>query len=316
MTLIFRQFNMEPGLCYEWTAVLRKKWERSDQFYLENVEDIAFMIHARFNGMGNLEVKVEKGYTKPAKAEVKIGVKNKDAKIHTINDWRGISSCIELSLNRSSFVPRACYGNNGYQENEYPIHITYEILQFELVEDPPYFMQFENFKDFTMRSELSDVIIKVKEKEFPAHKIILAAQSPFLLNMFVSNKEETPENGILIEDMVEIDIMEEVLKFLYTGETSARTDTTVALKALAAAEKYKIIKLKQLCELTLGKNLSTKNALSIFDAADKHDADELRQKTIAFMAKNKSEIVSNPDFKKMCREKPELMFEFMVLAIA
>ena len=66
-----------------------------------------------------------------------------------------------------------------------------------------------------------DVIVEVKGKEFKAHKAVLAAASPFFLTLLESNMRESNEHLIKVElEEATASIMEDVLKYVYTGNVS------------------------------------------------------------------------------------------------
>ena len=66
-------------------------------------------------------------------------------------------------------------------------------------------------------SKFADVVLIVKgTKEFKAHKAILSARSPVLAAMFEHDCAESRQNRVEIPD-VEVEVFEEMLRFLYTN---------------------------------------------------------------------------------------------------
>ncbi|XP_008552120.1 TD and POZ domain-containing protein 4 [Microplitis demolitor] len=170
----------------------------------------------------------------------------------------------------------------------------------------------DDWKIFYLDRTLSDVVLIIDEEEIPAHKFVLAAHSPVFLAMFQSNMKEARENSITIEN-IEIDVMKEVLKFMYTGETSAEDNYELALKLLDVTDRYQIIKLKNFCESTIFRYLSLNNAIYIAIEAEKHNADTLREMAIKFIVKNIDTIVLLNDYKQLGSSHPGLMSEIINL---
>lgn len=86
------------------------------------------------------------------------------------------------------------------------------------------------------RELLSDVVISVKEKEFPSHQAILASASPVFAAMFSHDTLEKTEQRVTIDD-IEPEIIHHFLEFIYTGFLPTFDDTKIIEKLLVAADK-------------------------------------------------------------------------------
>ena len=64
-----------------------------------------------------------------------------------------------------------------------------------LYKSNPKFPQVELCKDFRDRDQLTDVTVKVGDKEIRAHKLILAATIPYFQSMFCSGMVEVKKEG-------------------------------------------------------------------------------------------------------------------------
>ena len=98
--------------------------------------------------------------------------------------------------------------------------------------------------------------------------------------MFESQMVEGLSNKVNIED-VEPEVMNEVLRFIYTGKTLLIDKMSDLL--LAAADKYSLDRLKALCEEALCNNLDVDNAADTLILADLHSAAQLKNQTIEFI---------------------------------
>ena len=64
---------------------------------------------------------------------------------------------------------------------------------------------------------LSDVVLSLDGKDFRAHKVVLAARSPFLKCLFELDNKEGKTSVIDVSDMND-GTLEDLLRFIYTGE--------------------------------------------------------------------------------------------------
>jgi len=113
--------------------------------------------------------------------------------------------------------------------------------------------------DFARAGEFCDLRLNTKTREFFAHKVVLAACSPFFLKAF--------SNGALNEGVIEMsdiddETIETILKFIYSGEGTV-TDQTI-WNVLEASYMYEVQGVIDLCvELVLMRNLDSVRALII-----------------------------------------------------
>ncbi len=126
----------------------------------------------------------------------------------------------------------------------------------------------------------SDVTLTCGNREFKMHKAILSARSAVFNAMFESQMVEGISNRVKIDD-VEPEVMNEVLRFIYTGKI-ADIEKMVDL-LLAAADKYALERLKALCEEELSMNLDVENVAETLVLADLHSASQLKNHSIEFI---------------------------------
>lgn len=134
----------------------------------------------------------------------------------------------------------------------------------------------------------SDVVFYIRGREFPAHKVILAARSQVFLSMFEDARtspgmKHVKQHRIEIKE-VEPEIFLQVLKYIYTGRVD-HLDTTAA-PLLAVADKYGLKQLKSICEENLILNMNATNVGSLYMLADVHSADFLKKEALKIMQQN------------------------------
>ncbi|CAG5075217.1 Similar to spop-b: Speckle-type POZ protein B (Xenopus laevis) [Cotesia congregata] len=127
----------------------------------------------------------------------------------------------------------------------------------------------DDFRDLFVTKKKCDVIIKVGEEKFDAHKLILISRSCVFEAMFSYDMKENKENQVTIPDIIP-EIFKKVLDFIYTDKVNDINSSVEEL--LEAADKYQLQRLKEMCEHSLSKILTDTNAIRIMIPADLHNA--------------------------------------------
>ena len=140
--------------------------------------------------------------------------------------------------------------------------------------------------------------MSVKDKEFKAHRLVLAAASPFFLSLLVSDMREGKEQFIRIElEEATGSVMEEVLKYIYTGNVAVTKETAHDL--VAAADYLLLQGLKTLACNFLEENVTIENCFFNYYFADKYQCLELTQESCEFINSNFSSVMKTNDSVKL-----------------
>ncbi|XP_073249603.1 kelch-like protein 12 [Porites lutea] len=140
-----------------------------------------------------------------------------------------------------------------------------------------------------------DVIVEVKGKEFKAHKAVLAAASPFFLTLLESNMRESSEHLIKIElEDATASIVEDVLKYIYTGNVSVTEES--AHNLIATADYLFLPGLKSLaCDFLKG-ILATENCVFNYYFAERYQCVNLKEECRELIKSNFSAVMETDDF--------------------
>ena len=150
--------------------------------------------------------------------------------------------------------------------------------------------------DVLRRNEsFCDVTVAVKGKEFKAHKPVLAAASPFFLSLLESDMRESNEQLIRIElEEATAAVMEEVLKYIYTGNVSVTEES--CHNFIVTADYLLLPGLKTAACDFLKKNVTPENCIFSYYFADKYQCQELKEKSHETINSHFCVVMETDDF--------------------
>ncbi|XP_065223170.1 speckle-type POZ protein-like [Planococcus citri] len=146
----------------------------------------------------------------------------------------------------------------------------------------------ENYASMLGNPEFADVVFITNGGNYPAHKSILAAQSPVFAAMFRQKDTKNGKNKkirINVSKNIDEEVLHAMLRYIYTGKCD--NFEKLADKLFLAAAKYGLDGLRKICEKTLCKTLSIKNAAKLLVFAEEHHANLLKSKAEEFIANNR-----------------------------
>ena len=140
-----------------------------------------------------------------------------------------------------------------------------------------------------------DVTIAVKDKEFKAHRAVLAAASPFFLTLLTSDMKESNEQIIKVElEEATESVMEDAVKYIYTGNVTVVEER--AHNLIATANFLLLPSLKTMAANVLKEVVSTQNCLFNYYFADKYEVVELKEKCREVINANFSVVMETEEF--------------------
>ncbi|XP_073841531.1 speckle-type POZ protein-like [Musca autumnalis] len=161
----------------------------------------------------------------------------------------------------------------------------------------------KEFANILACKEFSDVTLIAKDGiELKAHKAILCGRSPVFAAMFRNNFQENKTNLIRIDDMV-AEVIEEMLKFLYTGGDVLET---FAKDLFIAANKYSLLDLQIMCENILINTMEIATVADILLLADRLANARLKTNAVQFIVKNIKTVTETEGWKKLCETDHDL----------
>ncbi|KAK0161729.1 hypothetical protein PV327_008147 [Microctonus hyperodae] len=285
----------------------------SASFIDKELPDVKFSIICYTLDSSNCKLIISKTPCRPANATVRIMLELDDKKERVYN-YRWTDKCIfECSFSIENPRCRSC-GNNPYQSVSYASKCCITWRGFKEPQRSVMDGLHSYLKNLLTVPDLSDIMIVIDEKEILLHKIILAAYSPVFLAMFKAGMIESTNKRIVVTD-VEVEVMEKVVEFMYTGTISPVPEYEELLSILKVADKYEINYLKTLCEEKLSEKITIENVFKILEENSLYGGPLLTKSLLYFMVKNKSSIIKLEDFEEFHHRKPELLSNFFISSI-
>ena len=149
-----------------------------------------------------------------------------------------------------------------------------------------------HFRELLKSKTGSDVTFLVDGQTFAAHKLVLAARSPVFMAEFFGDMKEKSSRRVEIKG-VEAAVFGALLDFIYTDRVTQLDDgelqavASMAQHLLAAADRYGLDRLKQICEAKLSGGITVETAATTLALAEQHNCPSLKGKCVQF-------IISSP----------------------
>lgn len=152
-----------------------------------------------------------------------------------------------------------------------------------------------------INSEYSDITFIVEQNRLPAHKIILAARSPYFRAMLYGGLAESSQTDIELN--VPLDAFRALLGFIYTGCISlTKMKEENILDTLGLANQYGFETLEMAISAYLRNSLSLKNCCGTFDAARLYGLESLCDVCMTFMDRNSTDVLAHPSFTTLSQD--------------
>ena len=149
--------------------------------------------------------------------------------------------------------------------------------------------RFKKCEEYYASGKLSDFTIKVRDKEYKVHKIVLAVQSSVFESMFNENDGDDVKVFEKIKIMSD-DAFEDFLRYFYFGTIRSEDNAT---ELFGLAVEFGVATLKFECEEIILRNLNELISLEVFNIAHLHGSEVLKKAAFALIKKSLPEISDN-----------------------
>ncbi|XP_057375527.1 kelch-like ECH-associated protein 1 [Daphnia carinata] len=143
---------------------------------------------------------------------------------------------------------------------------------------------------------LTDVRLDVANESFHAHKIVLAAASPYFKAMFTSGLREKEDSLVKLQGVCPT-VMSKLLSFIYTGEIVI--NQLVVCQLLPAGSMLQVSPVIQACCTFLESQLDPSNALGIAAFAEQHHCSNLYEAANDFIDQHFIQVCQVEEFLQL-----------------
>ncbi|XP_071808405.1 kelch-like protein 3 [Asterias amurensis] len=159
---------------------------------------------------------------------------------------------------------------------------------------------FDLLNDFRKQNILCDVTLEAEGVELPAHRVVLAACSPYFSAMFTSQLSESRTQKIILQE-IDGSALSQLLDFVYTSEIQVTEENVQTL--LPAASLLQLIDVRSACCDFLQKQLHPTNCLGIRAFADMHSCSELYHYAQNYTMQHFSAVVHCDEFTALSADQ-------------
>ncbi|XP_070700805.1 kelch-like protein 40a [Pempheris klunzingeri] len=172
-------------------------------------------------------------------------------------------------------------------------------LTIDPVEQPRMYQQTllqDGLCDLLENDKFVDCVLKIQDKEFPCHRLVLAASSPFFKAMFLSDLEESKKREIVLKD-VEPVVMGMILRYLYTSDINLTEQNVQDI--FMVANMYQIPSIFSVCVSYLQEKMVLGNCLAIFRLGLLLDCPRLSLAAREFICERYQVVIRDQDFLQL-----------------
>nr|CAB3462311.1 unnamed protein product [Digitaria exilis] len=176
----------------------------------------------------------------------------------------------------------------------------------------------------------ADVVMEVGGETYEAHGWLLAARSPAFEAELLAAAKEKVAGGVVRRRMevqgVEPKVFEAMLRFVYTDALPAEVaeeegrDAAVAMAQglLAAAQRYKLERLKTMCEEMLCQRIDMDTVADTLVVAEQHGCRGLLAACVEFLARpgNLKKVMETQGYEKMKASCHSVVLELFLKQLA
>lgn len=195
--------------------------------------------------------------------------------------------------------PALLCGVSRVPETPHPDQDKMAAMTVDPVQQPRMYQQTllqDGLCDLLENEKFVDCILKIKDKEFPCHRLVLAASSPFFKAMFLSDLEESKKREIVLRD-VEPGVMGMILRYLYTSDINLTEQNVQDI--FVVANMYQIPSIFSVCVSYLQEKMVLGNCLAILRLGLLLDCSRLVLAARDFICERYQVVARDQDFLQL-----------------
>ncbi|KAF2354688.1 Kelch repeat type 1 [Trinorchestia longiramus] len=148
--------------------------------------------------------------------------------------------------------------------------------------------------------QLCDIELIVGDTSVYAHKVVLAAASPYFTAMFINDVKERTASEVILRE-VDPTALYLLVNYAYSGEISITEDNVQVL--LPASNLLQMCSVREACCRYLLRQLHPSNCLGIRTFADAHNCEELHSRSHKYALQHFPEVCCTEEFLALSLDK-------------
>lgn len=141
--------------------------------------------------------------------------------------------------------------------------------------------------------KLCDILLKIGDQSINAHRVVLAAASPYFLAMFTGDMLESRQREVPLYGL-EFTALELLVDYCYSGKVEITTKSVQSL--LVTASLLQLSAVKDSCVEFLQERLHPNNCLGILNFAETFSCESLSQAADAYAVHNFKHVINSEEF--------------------
>ncbi|XP_078572295.1 kelch repeat and BTB domain-containing protein 12-like isoform X1 [Branchiostoma floridae x Branchiostoma japonicum] len=147
--------------------------------------------------------------------------------------------------------------------------------------------------DLQKEGAFQDVIFEVENQQFPCHRLVLSAASPYFRAMFTSGMVESRQKTVVLQGL-DSGIFKEIMSYIYSGTLHVFLDKVQPL--YQAADLLQLDYVRDTCSSYMAMNVERANCLDLYNFADAFCIDIVMRKCLQWIDRNFAEFSFSDDF--------------------
>ncbi|XP_078585317.1 kelch repeat and BTB domain-containing protein 8-like [Branchiostoma floridae x Branchiostoma japonicum] len=145
--------------------------------------------------------------------------------------------------------------------------------------------------DLQKAGVLQDVVIKVEDRLFPCHRLVLSAASPYFRAMFTSDMSESRQKTVTLQGL-DAGAFGEILSYIYSG--TLNVDKVQPL--YQAADLLQLDYVRDTCSSYMDMSVQRSTCVDLYKFADFFSVDSVLKRSLHFICMHFAEVASREEF--------------------
>eukprot|EP00058_Branchiostoma_floridae_P025997 XP_002611487.1 hypothetical protein BRAFLDRAFT_63878 [Branchiostoma floridae] len=159
--------------------------------------------------------------------------------------------------------------------------------------------------DLQKAGVLQDVVIEVEDHQFPCHRLVLSAASPYFRAMFTSGMAESRQETVVLQGL-DAGMFEEILSYIYTGTVRMSLDKVQPM--YQAADLLQLDYVRDTCSSYMVMSLASSTCVDMYNFADAFSVDMVLNRCRQWVCRHFAKLIVADDLSQLIHTQPAELF--------